>query len=401
MVTLRLLISCLRYRHGLAHPVRAQVRRWQCEAQALADHEDRIIALRKLSEERFNAEAAAMAATVCPAGRRRLAAEAIVSLELMFDCLDGLTERPSEDPLREGERLHAPFVSCFAPRRASTRHISPSAPRRDASPDRASIDGYLRRLSHDVSDALAALPGHKAIADVAMRCASHAAGAQVRMHAATIIGPGEIETWARREARLVKTQPWQDFAAGAACSVLTLHALIAAAADPNVTEVAAERICAAYTPLGAAVTLLDGLIDAQQDALDGRLSYAGLYETREQLAGALLRSVREAKRRVSTLPNARHHEMIAASALAYEISSVSPCPDTFAAAIVSKLVVEQRVALRAPLRALRAWRALRQTSEQRLRRARGDASRPRQLESSEPDATPTFAHPSKERSLTC
>lgn len=407
MIALRLLISCLRYRRDLARPVGALVRACRCEAQALADREDRNVALRKLDEERFNAEAAAMAATVCPAAHRKLAAYAIVSLELMFDCLDGLTERPSEDPLRDGERLHAPFVRCLAP--------PPTPPHRDPA-DRASIEGYLDRLAQSVRCALSMLPGHWEIASVALRCAAHAAEAQVRMHAVEAIGSGPLETWARREAQPTRpgrddrlsrplsereqgTSAWRDFAASAACSMLALHALIAAASDPRLSEADAERIHFAYMPLCAAVTLLDGVIDARRDEAARKLSYAGLYATEEQLVNALLRATREGIERCSTLPHAAHHEMIAAAALAYEISNGSR--DMQSATIVSEILAEHRTTLRAPLAVLSTWRALRQARERAQPQAHGEASRTRQTEPPRLHSRSSLENHGRERLFTC
>jgi len=409
-MTLRLLYALLCYRSRLARPVQAQMCSWRATAQVLADSEIRTIALCKLDEESFNAAAAAMAATAAPSAHRGSAARAIVALELLFDCLDGLTERPLPDPLRDGERLHAPLIDCFATAYGSASSITPHVRRRD----RSTIEGYLGNLAQEVRGALALLPANESILNCARSCAVHASEAQVRMHAASSLGRSQIEIWARRSAsagmcatierRLppgAATRPWREFAASAACSVLALHALIAAAADPATRTTDARRLLAAYMPLCAAVTLLDGLIDAQQDEIGGKPSYAGLYDTPEQLANALRRTTDEAKRSCATLPHAKHHEMIAASALAYEISSADGRSDAPAAAILQQLVSEHRTTLRAPLSALRAWRALRGTHARRRHQTTGSARGLPRPDIRELRPPAPFAHTSRERSFTC
>ena len=85
--------------------MRRELRRWEQRALAIEDPALRALALEKLRGEGFHAEAAAMLATLAPRCHRQDVVEAIVALELLFDYLDGLTERPSGDPLGEGERL--------------------------------------------------------------------------------------------------------------------------------------------------------------------------------------------------------------------------------------------------------------------------------------------------------
>src|ERR1700722_2590058 len=87
-----------RYWMYVARQVHRQMRHWEERAQAIEDPELRALALEKLRTEGFNAEAAAMAATIAPRAMRGQAVRAIVALELLFDYLDGLTERPHSDP---------------------------------------------------------------------------------------------------------------------------------------------------------------------------------------------------------------------------------------------------------------------------------------------------------------
>jgi hypothetical protein len=131
-------------------------------------------------------------------------------------------------------------------------------------PPRSDDGGYLEILSRTVSDALARLPAALAIAEVAQRTAVRSGQAQTRMHAAAVLGTEQVEEWARREAEGTGLQ-WRELLTGAASSVLVMHALIAAAADPSTTPEEAGEIESAYLSTCTVLTLLDGLVDHDQD----------------------------------------------------------------------------------------------------------------------------------------
>jgi hypothetical protein len=353
----------------MAAQVRSEMRHWEARARAIEDPELRALALGKLRTEGFNAEAAAMAATIAPRATRAHAVRAIVALELLFDYLDGLSERPHADPLGEGERLYAAFVAAFGsdalPARGESdatgsrellaqRHMLRPNDEHPARLDTLSADAYLQELGQAVRTALAQLPARDAIAPLALRCATRGAQAQIRMHAAPVLGTAQIGEWARGEAHGTALE-WREFAAGAACSVLALHALIAAAADPRTTPAHALEIETAYMLTGAMVTLLDGVIDHEHDAAAGQLSYAGLYEDPALLAQALSLAAREASRHSSELHNGAHHLMTLAAAAAYWCSAPG-ARSAHARLALAELRRELRGLLLVPLLVMRAWR---------------------------------------------
>jgi tetraprenyl-beta-curcumene synthase len=341
-----LLVANLRYWLALAPEVRRQMRRWRREAAAIEDPRLRALALTKLDRESFNAEAAAIAATRCPAPHRGLALEAILAIELMFDYLDGLTEQPLPDPLLEGERLYATFLAALP---------GQAAPQRPAGPGRS----YPHELARAARAAIAQLPGHEAVASAAGICAIRGAQAQVRMHAAPRLGTGQLQAWAQ-EHSADSGLAWREFLAASACSVLALHALVAAAADPGMTRAQAQRLHAAYLPLCAAMTLLDGVVDRERDERSGELSYAALYERPTQLAEALAELAGRSRRAFVDLDDGAHahHLMMLTGSVAYWITA----PDARVAhgrQSLAQLRGELGVELLAPLAVMRVWRAVR------------------------------------------
>jgi len=353
------------------------MRHWEARAAEIEDPELRALALEKLRNEGFNAEAAAMAATIAPRASREHAVRAIVALELLFDYLDGLTERPHADPLSEGKRLYAAFVGALDPGTAradqardgqAAKHHPQGSPGEPG--EEQALEPYLRELADTVQAALAELPAREAVAPVARQAAARGAQAQTRMHATPLLGKAQLGEWARSQARDTELG-WREFAAGAACSVLALHALIAAAADPRTTVADAQEIDSAYLFTGAMVTLLDGVVDRERDAETGALSYVALYDDQAMLTQALAQAAREATRRSGELRNGAHHLMTLAAAMAYWHSAPG-ARDKLAQPMLAHMREEMGPLVLPPLLAMRIWRAARAMNPRR-RKAASDA----------------------------
>lgn len=356
-----LIAANARYWSSVTPVVRRQLRHWRRRADTIEDPQLRALALAKLRHEAFNAEVAAVAATLAPRPHRAPAVQAIVALELLYDYLDGLTERTHDDPLAEGERLYSAFTSAVDVRA-----------RLSAEQERAlEAHAYLRELAGTVRSALAQLPASEAIGETARRCAERAAQAQIRMHAAPLLGTAQLADWALAQDDS-QALAWREYVAGAASSVLALHALIAAAADPRTTREQAEQLDAAYLSIAAVVTLLDGLIDHARDRDAGELSYASLYDDPRLLAKALSDTVRLASTRAMELPGGPHHLMTLAGAIAYW-SSAPGAGNDFARPLLADLHGELRILVLPPMLVMRAWR----TGKWARRRWRALAARER------------------------
>lgn len=345
-----LLLANVRYWTSVAPIVRRELRHWEQRAGAIEDPELRALALEKLRGESLHAEAAAILATRAPRAHRHDAARAIVALELLFDYLDGLTERPSADPLREGERLFEAYIDALAGGSA-----------------RNGKDGYLQALSAAVSEALARLPAFGAIAEVARTSATRGVQAQVRMHAASQLGTEQIERWARGETDRTGLA-WRELLVGSASSVLAMHALIAAAAQPKTTPAHAAQIDAAYLSTGVLLTLLDGLIDHEHDHAeqgeDASLGYLGFYEDRDELAQTLTQAARRAAAQAGALPGGAHHVMTLVGVVAY-YTSAPGARGELAAPIVERLQQELAPLIFPALQIMRLWRLAKRVRNRR------------------------------------
>ncbi len=335
-----LALANARYWTSVAPLVRTRIARWEERVGEIPDPTLRGLARGKLREERFNVEVAATLATLAPRAMRKHAIEAIVALQIAYDYLDVLTEQPLEDPLRDAARLYRALVEAFDPTESSGSDAPPA--------------DYLHELAATIRSSLALLPGAPAVALAAQRAVERCVQAQVLGHAAARASTREVERWARGEAA-GSALCWQELLAGAQASVLCLHALLAAAAQPGTTTGDADALDEAYLSIGA-LTMLDGLIDREDDLTSGALAYPDLYDSHEQMAQRLAAVARDAVGRTDALPHAAHHTMALVGVVAYYASA--PAAAKAPGRVVFAAVRDALAPLSTPtLAVVRAWRA--------------------------------------------
>jgi hypothetical protein len=297
-----LLIANGRFWPTVAPLVSSELTSWRQPARQIEDQSLRELALAKLDQEAFNAEVAATLATLAPRGARAPAVRAIVALELLFDYLDGRTELELDDPLTDGMRLFGDFTGALLP--ATAARSRTEAEYVTAEPDRH----YLAALAARARENLLQLTAASVVAPVAQAAAERCAQAQTRLHAATTMGDHQLERWACEHAAGSGLE-WREYVAGCASSVLAVHALIAAAADPRTSRHDAEQIDRAYLAIGAVITLLDSLVDQAADIARGEPGYIRLFADDREVADHLQALIGLALARVQEAPNSDHHAM--------------------------------------------------------------------------------------------
>lgn len=326
------------------------MRQWEARAREIPDPGLANLALSKLADERFNVEAGTMIATIAPAEFRSRVVEATVALQVMYDYLDAVTEQPTADPVRAGLQCSQAFID------AVRIGVRPTQDYYAHYPGVSGDAGYLAGLALAVRTAIAGLPAAGVIADVMLVSAARFAEAQVRIHAASHTGKGQLERWASQRAAGTGLQ-WREWLFGAIGSVVAVHALIALAADEHATCEQARTLDDTYLELCVLTTALDQLVDYERDIRSGDHSYIELYETREELAQQIADIVNRVKKRARTIPDGAHHLMILSGVVAYYTSQPSAMGDF--ARPVTELVQDQLRPLITPtLATLRAWRLL-------------------------------------------
>jgi tetraprenyl-beta-curcumene synthase len=357
--SLALLLANARYWPTVASPVGRQLTRWELAADAIGDLKVRALALSKLRDEHFNVQVAATLATLAPRRHRSDAIEAIVALQVMYDYLDLLTE-PMADP-RDGRRLFAALIDPVS---------GPAGTRESLELPQNNDDRYLERLSHAVCLAFARLPAAAAVAEVAQKAAERCAEAQVLHHSASRSGINEVRDWATVQAAGTGLG-WREYLAGSTASVLSMHALIAAAADPRTTHEDAVALDRAYLSIGA-LTMLDSVVDRGEDIATGQLSYLELYDGPEAMASGLAKVARDALACTRGLPNGAHHAMTLVGVVGYYVSSPTANDDALARPVIARMKRELQPLITPTLALMHAWRLAKRV------RSRGERHQVRQ-----------------------
>lgn len=351
---LALALANARYWSSVAPIVRTQLVRWERHAQTIPDLGLRRVALSKLGDERFNVEVAATLATLAPREHRRGATEAIVALQVMYDYIDVLSEQHAGESPIDAELLftalrYAVILDLDGGGNAGTERRQDYYGERLGSTD----GGYLQALSGAVRTALTQLPNAATVAPVAGATAARCAAAQILNHDASHSGIEEAKCWATLQASGTGLG-WQEYLAGASASVLAIDALIAAAADKRTTRKDAEDLDALYLSIGA-LTMLDSLVDIQEDIAAGQLGYLQYYGDPDVFAERLATVARNAVARARALPSGAHHIVTLVGVVAY-YTSAPTANSHFAGPLTAPIRRQLRPLITPTLALMRAWR---------------------------------------------
>jgi tetraprenyl-beta-curcumene synthase len=348
--SLALIVANVRYWPTVAPTVREQLQRWEREAQAIPDPHLRDVALDKLRGESFNAEGTTTLATLARVDKRASVAQAIVALQVMYDYLDGLVEQPNFASERSRDDLLKAFDDALAPTVTAGGSYHGLAYRGDG--------GYLDDLITTVREAFGALAGNTAVAPQARSAARRCAKAQSIVHTSAGADAPEVKAWAQREAEGTALG-WREFLAGAVTSALSVYALLVAGTRRQTTPSQASAIDAAYLSIGALTTMLDSLVDYDEDLQTDRQWYLPSYHDRALLAERLAAVARLAIAQASTLPDAAHHVMTVVGVAAYYLSTPEARREP-ALSVTNALHQELKPLITPTLAVMRVWRAAKQ-----------------------------------------
>jgi tetraprenyl-beta-curcumene synthase len=314
-----------RYWLGVFPRVCREVEHWRRQAAEIPDPVLRRLALENLRSERLNLDGAAAFAAFVPGGRRSAVVRAQVAFQAAYDYVDTLAEQPSDDPVRNGDRLH----------RALRAALDPGAPRIDYYEHHRYREdgGYLVNLIERCRRALHELPSYAAVAAPAIGAAARIVSYQSLNLAESRGGHGALERWARARTPPGSDLRWWETAASAGSS-LGVFVLIAAAAERAVRAQDASAIAAAYFPwIGSLHTLLDSLIDRHEDAVAGQCSLLDYYSSPEEAAARMALLAGESLRRARALPRGGEHALVLAGMTSHYLSMpAASLPDALPAA---------------------------------------------------------------------
>jgi tetraprenyl-beta-curcumene synthase len=342
-----LAVANTRYWTTVAPIVRKRLRAWEQRTQAIRNPRARVLAAAKLREEGFNAEVAATLATLARPTYRARAIDAIVALELLFDYLDGVNESPAYSRLGHGRRLMQALRDAVDPEYGGCWDYYTDHPEFDD-------DGYSRALVKSVRDAIAGMPAITAVVPTARAAIARCIEAQAHAHATTPASRNELEDWAKRESKDT-TLDWREFLAGAASSVLGVHALIAASSRRATTPAEAKAIDTVYLSIAALCTMLDSLVDYREDLEAGLRGYMSHYDNVDHLAHSLSGLAKRVIAGATEVPDGSHHVMTLVGVVAYYSSAPTAVREP-ARMVMQRLRQELHPAIVPTLAVMRTWR---------------------------------------------
>jgi len=292
------------------------IARWQRRARRIPDPVLRHLALAALSEKRGNIEGAAAFAAFAPVGRRGKVIRALSAFQASYNLLDMLGEQPSKDPVRDGERLHNALLFALG-------WPSPTAIADEPDPGVQALDwyehhpqredgGYLSELLAECRTAFASLPHYTAAAPAARAAAERIVAFQSLNLSEAQGDHAALEQWARAATPPGAGLQWWETAAAAGSS-LGVHALIACAADAELSVDQATALERAYFPwIGGLHSLLDNLIDKHEDEAAGHRSLVEYYGP-ERAAQRMRWMAEQATEVARELPHSRRHTVMLAA----------------------------------------------------------------------------------------
>lgn len=307
-----------RYWLTIMPEVRRCLRVWNARADAIPDSSLRELAVTTLTDEKLNAEAAAVFATLVPRAHRRSATRLMVAFQVMYDYLDTLGEQPVDDPLRNGLQLHHALAHGLSGAPVSIDYYAFHPDNDDG--------GYLDALVQTCRELFAELPSTDVVRPIVARAVRRCGEGQAYTHAVRNGDTRDLAAWAVRQDR-ADGYLWWELAAGAISSV-GVYALLASAAIPGTDAAEAERVDAAYyPPMCALSALLDSLVDREFDASTSSNSYISRYPDDATAAARLAHIARDADQQVRRLRQGRRHAAILAGIGAYYLSAAEARSD--------------------------------------------------------------------------
>ena len=231
----------LQYWLSVVPVVRRESQHWHQRALQIPDPSLRRPALQTQRVKKSNVEGAGAFAILAPPAHRMTVLRATVAFQSMYDYADTLSEEPSEDPILNAGQLHQALLVA----------VSRDAPHRDyyAHHRHRDDDGYLAEMVDACRSALRELPSYHLVADIAAGLSERFVRYQSLNLSEHLSDHRALAQWARGETPASSALCWWETAASAGSS-LGLFALIAAAAQPDLSpaEAAAIRMPTGHGP---------------------------------------------------------------------------------------------------------------------------------------------------------
>ena len=322
-----------RYLGAILPQVGRELAHWRAMAASIPDPRLRAGAADALAK-RGNVEGAALFATLAPRTHRRSTVRALVAYQTAYNYLDTLSELPGDDASANARQLHQALLVALDPGAGRPDYYERSPWRGDGIG--CANGDYLQAIVDVCREALVALPSYALVAPTARVAAARIVDYQALNLSRGHGGHGALERWATEATPVGSGLAWWETAAASGSS-LAVHALIAAAATPDLDPREVVLTDGAYFPwIGALHSLLDSLVDRREDCDGGRLCLLDNYPSTTSAASRLAGLALRCKMACERMPGARAHRVIVTAMASYYLSAPE-CDTTEAQAIGREL----------------------------------------------------------------
>jgi tetraprenyl-beta-curcumene synthase len=268
-------------------------------------------ALQVLNHKRTHTHGAALFWTL-PRRRSRELLRLLVAYELIWDLLDNLSESAAAHGQTDGQRLHLAIAEALDPCAPISDYYAQHPWRDDG--------GYLRALVETCQQSCLHLPSYPIVRDVVLREAGRAQVLALNHYPDPANRDAALKRWVATEYPSVHLASWWELS-GAASAPLTIHALLALAAEPACSESEITSTYAAYFPwLSATTTMLDSYVDQIEDLENGNHSYIAHYPDPDCAVRSIRRLVCRSIAQADSLRDGHKHTVVAASMIAMYLS---------------------------------------------------------------------------------
>jgi len=296
---------------GGLHAVSKELKRWQRSAQAIPHPVIRADALDVFARKRTHIHGAALFWTL-PDRRNYNLLRLLVAYEIIWDLLDNLSESAARAGQTDGRTLHLAISEAIDPCGPISDYYSRHPWRNDG--------GYLRRLVEACRQGCTTLPSYPLVCELALTEAHRAQVLALNHDPNASHRDHELKRWVCEQYPDEHRASWWELS-GATSAPLTIHALLALAAQPTCTKNELDRTYAAYFPwVSATTTMLDSYVDQIEDVENGAHSYIAHYPDYDSALNAVQGLVARSLVEVRSLPDGHKHAVIAAAMIAMYLS---------------------------------------------------------------------------------
>jgi tetraprenyl-beta-curcumene synthase len=294
--------------------VAKEVDAWRGQAALIPDTAIREDALGALAHKRPHLDGAALFC-ILPRRRNLCLLRLLVAYELILEFLDNMNERAACAGIANGRQLHLALIEALDPDIPISDYYRHHPWRNDG--------GYLRSLVEACRTHCMSLVSYSRVRRLVVKEASRTQVLALNHDPHPCRRDAALRSWVEREFPGETQVTWFELS-GAATAPLTIHMLLALAAEPVCSDSEISDARAVYFPgLSLVATMLDSYVDKAQDIATNGHSYIAHYPNSElatlRIGGLITQSINDAYR----LRKGHRHVVVAACMIAMYLSSDS------------------------------------------------------------------------------